>query len=353
MKKVLAILLVGIMMLSCTACSWSHGNPAAQEEAMLQYVEKYYGKAEIVRKEVTLLDTATIFQLKDVKDGFEYPMTVMEVYMSDLGFVPSEGEHKDAKTLVYDGQFVMHYVANLVENKIPSTEYLELLNRYPEVYDVSILTYENTLANMFTVDVEETAFMVEKINTHAFQEIAQLLKKYDDRGVLDYYIMPVYEAVQEGEAVQIKYNGEKASVLGYYDFYFDCFVSPEQFDGVGMLHDYLIGKNVKDPSIVSVILNYDMHSVTPPEGFSFVPNLETKGTLIRVAYDGKSYDFFSLLGTQEYTTERDKYGIYEGSFLSAVANERTGGADVMIAYYAAMYPSLYTNLTVFLKEVAE
>lgn len=358
MKKIYALILILIMTFSCTACSWHHGDVDAQEEHLMKYVASYYGDAEIISKQTELLDMTTMFMMKDKQDGFEYPMTVMEVYMSDLGFQPThEGDGRDT-TLVLEGQFVLHYVANLIKNKVPHEEYVALLDKHTDIHDVSVMTYDNILANVFSTTIDETAFLVHEFNKEGIKEIADLMQRYDDRNVLKYYIIPIYQAETVNEEVDIKYetdaNGDKKPViLGYYDFFFQYILTPDEFDGISMLHDYLLAKDVQNVKIQHIDVGVTPQDMRIEDDFTFLPAASKTGTRIYLMIDGRAHVFFSHLGTKAYTTETNKYGIHEGSFLDIVASERSGGGDILIAYYAFMYPSEYTKLTVFLQEVNE
>lgn len=354
MKKISVLIITLIMILSCTSCS--EGNPANQEKQLLEFVNKYYGEAEVISKNPALLDTATLFTLKDKKDGFKYPITAMEVYMSDLGFQAEQGGTGKEKTIVFDGQFTMHYVANLIKNKVPHEEYTAVLDKHKEIHDVSVMTYDSSLANgVFNTEIEETACLSFSLNIEGVVEMAELMKKYDDRNYLENYIMPVYQVEEKDGKVSIKYKetseGQSPVILGYYDFYFNYFLSEGEFDGIGMLHDYLHEKGIKNPTIKSVELGIHQHDLHIDNGFTFLPTTQEDGTRIDVIFDNKTYTFFTHLGIQEYTTEKNNYGIHKDSFLDIVATERSGGAECLIAYYASMYPESYHKLTIYLKEV--
>jgi hypothetical protein len=352
MKKIIAIVLVCIMALSCTACGLHQGNPEKQEEQLMEFVKKYYGEAEVVEKDIVLLDTATLFTMKDKQDGFTYPITTMEVYMSDLGFVSDAEGTEDMKTIVFDGQFTVHYVANLVKNKIDTTEYNAAVEKYDEVIDIFVYDYESTAANMFTVPASETALLMTEVNKDAIVEMATLMEKYDERKVLNYYIMPVYQATKNGEEIDFVYDKDGAPVvLGYYDFFFNYFMAPEEFDGVTMMHDYFVDSDIQNLKVLAVSNDISSSAVKVEDGFSFAPSTTNSGTFIIVDYNGQNYEFYTLLGYKGFDGEHDEYGIYQGSFLDMISMERTGNKDVMVAYYAMQYPSLYTNLTVHFKPV--
>ena len=352
MKKIIALILMCAMVLSMTACSWHQGNPEKQESELLEFVKKYYGEAEVVEKDVALLDTATIFLLKDKQDGFTYPITAMEVYMSDLGFVSDTEGSENTKTIVFDGQFTLQYVANLAKNKIPAEEYNSVVSAYDALLDMMVFEYEQTSANMFTVLVNETSLMMTSSDTEAITAIAQLMEKYDERKVLNYYVMPIYQAKIENDEPVVEYNEDgSAKILGYYDFFFDYFMTPEEFDGVTMMHDYFVDSKYQNIKIRAVSNDIPSTSVTLEEGFSFAPTTETSGTFIIVEIDGKLYEFYTLMGYKGFNGEHDEYGIYDGSFLDMIAPERIGNKDVMVAYYSMMYPSIYTNLTLHFKPV--
>ena len=351
MKRIIALILMCAMMLSLTACSWHQGNPENQEKKMLEFVKTYYGEAEVVEKEMALLDTATIFLLKDKQDGFTYPLTAMEVYMSDLGFT-SDGAADDTKTIVFDGQFTLQYVANLAANKIPAAEYNEVVGAHDTLLDMLVFEYEQTSANMFTVLVNETCLLMTSADEVAITAIAQLMEKYDERKVLNYYVMPVYQAKMEGEEPTVEYGKDGAPIiLGYYDFFFNYFMTPDEFEGVTMMHDYLVDSKYKNIKIREVSNDIPSSSVDVESGFAFAPNLETSGTFIIAEVDGELYEFYTLMGYKGFEGEHDEYGIYTGSFLDMIAPERIGNKDVMVAYYAMVYPSIYTNLTLHFKPV--
>lgn len=353
MKKLISILLICVLAFSCTACGFHQGDPENQETKLMEFVKKHYGEAEILDKKTEILDTASVYRLKDKQDGFEYPMTVLEVYMSDLGFTSSDDDSQDQKTLVFDGQFTMKYVSHLVQNKIPHEEFQQVCNDYPKLMDVSIFTYEKTVNDVFTVDAEETAMMMQEMDETAIRTMASLMKKYDERKILNYYIMPIYVAEQSEDTINIKYdaNGE-AMLLGYYDFFFDYIMKPEDFDGVGTLHDYIMDSDYENVVIKAVNSDIPQDAVDVEEGFAFLPAVDGKGTFIVLDIDGVSYEFFTLPGVREFTTETDEYGIHQGSFLDIMATERSGGRDVMIAYYAELYPGNFTNMSLHLKPVA-
>lgn len=349
MKKIISILLVCVLAMSCTACGLHHGDPANQEAKLMEFVSKHYGEAEILDKKTEVLDTASMYRLKDKQDGFEYPMTAMEVYLSDLGF---ESSDETAKTLVFDGQFTMKYVSNLVKTKVPKEEFQQVCNEYPNLMDVSIFTYEQTVNQVFTVDVEETAMMMQEMDETAIHTMASLLEKYDNRNVLKHYIMPIYSAEKVDGVINIKYDAnDQAVLLGYYDFFFDYIMKPEEFDGVGTLHDYLLGSSDKKVVIEAVNTDIPQSAITVEEGFAFLPSVNTKGTFMILEIDGVRYEFFTLPGTREFDTEVDEYGIHKGSFLDVMATERSGGRDVMIAYYATLYPHNFHNMALHLKPV--
>ena len=351
MKRIIALILMCAMMLSLTACSWHQGSPENQEKKMLEFVKTYYGEAEVVEKKMALLDTATIFLLKDKQDGFTYPLTAMEVYMSDLGFT-SDGAADDAKTIVFDGQFTLQYVANLAANKIPASEYNEVVGAYDTLLDMLVFEYEQTSANMFTVLVNETCLLMTSASESAITAIAQLMEKYDERKVLNYYVMPVYQAKMEGEEPTVEYDKDGAPIiLGYYDFFFNYFMTPDEFAGVTMMHDYLVDSKYQNIKIREVSNDIPSSSVDVESGFAFAPNLETSGTFIIAEVDGELYEFYTLMGYKGFEGEYDEYGIYTGSFLDMIAPERIGNKDVMVAYYAMVYPSIYTNLTLHFKPV--
>ena len=351
MKRIIALILMCAMMLSLTACSWHQGSPENQEKKMLEFVKTYYGEAEVVEKKMALLDTATIFLLKDKQDGFTYPLTAMEVYMSDLGFT-SDGAADDAKTIVFDGQFTLQYVANLAANKIPASEYNEVVGAYDTLLDMLVFEYEQTSANMFTVLVNETCLLMTSADESAITAIAQLMEKYDERKVLNYYVMPVYQAKMEGEEPAVEYDKDGAPIiLGYYDFFFNYFMTPDEFEGVTMMHDYLVDSKYQNIKIREVSNDIPSSSVDVESGFAFAPNLETSGTFIIAEVDGELYEFYTLMGYKGFEGEHDEYGIYTGSFLDMIAPERIGNKDVMVAYYAMVYPSIYTNLTLHFKPV--
>lgn len=352
MKKIISLLLVCILVMSCTACGLHQGDPENQEAKLMEFVKKHYGEAEILEKKTEILDTASIYRLKDKQDGFEYPMTAMEVYMSDLGFVSSEDENANAKTLVFDGQFTMKYVSNLVQNKVPHDEFQQVCADYPNLMDVSIFTYEKTVNNAFTVDTEETAMMMKEMDETAISTMASLLKKYDDRKILNYYIMPIYAAEEKDGGVSIKYDEtDNAMLLGYYDFFFDYIMKPEEFDGVGTLHDYLMEGDYKNIEIKAVNADIPQSAIDVEEGFEFLPSVVDDGTFIILEIDGVAYEFFTLPGAREFDTETDDYGIHQGSFLDVMATERSGARDVMIAYYATVYPHNFTQMSLHLKPV--
>lgn len=351
MKRIIALILMCAMMLSLTACSWHQGNPENQAKKMLEFVKTYYGEAEVVEKEVALLDTATIFLLKDKQDGFTYPLTSMEVYMSDLGFT-SDTANDNTKTIVFDGQFTLQYVANLASNKIPATEYNEVVGAYDALLDMLVFEYEQTSANMFTILVNETCLLMTSADEAAITAMAQLMEKYDERKVLNYYVMPVYQAKMENEEPVVEYNQDGTpKILGYYDFFFNYFMTPDEFEGVTMMHDYLVDSKYQNIKIREVSNDIPSSSVQIESGFSFTPNLETSGTFIIAEVDGELYEFYTLMGYKGFEGEHDEYGIYDGSFLDMIAPERVGNKDVMVAYYAMVYPSIYTNLTLHFKPV--
>lgn len=357
MKKQITILLVCVLLLSCTACSFSHGNVELQEKGMLDYVAKYYGEAELLSKSHMLLDTATMFKFKDKQDGFEYSMTAMEVYMSDLGFAKYEkGDmyaETDEKTIVFDGQFVMSYVANLVSNKMDKIKLFELFEKYDGyLSEISAITYNDVSMDMFSVTAVQSAIMMEKYNVNAIYELTALMEEVDERGVLEYYIMPIYQAeIIDGKVNIKKHEDGSAIVLGYYDFYFDYILDIPEYNGVVMLHDYLQNQDIKKPKIISVDTTKKIADMKMPEGFVFLSkNNEAGGAQIIVKIDGRQYEFYTELGVKEYTTEQDEFGLHEGSYLDIMATERFGGAPIMVSWYATMYPDDYQSLTVYWKE---
>lgn len=353
MKKILSMIMVCILVLSGTACSLQRGDPAHQEAKLMEFVTKHYGEAEVLEKSTEMLDSASVYRLKDKQDGFEYPMTALEVYMSDLGFVSSDDtDNQNQKTLVFDGQFTMKYVSNLVQKKIPREEFEQVCQNFPKLMDVSIFTYDETVNDVFTVETEETAMMMQEMDESAIRAMATLMKKYDDRNVLQNYIMPIYLAEQSNGMINIKYENDEAMLLGYYDFFFDYIIQPEHFDGVGTLHDYLVNSDYEKITIKAVNHDVPQSAVEVEEGFSFLPAVNAKGTFIILDIDGTSYEFFTLPGVRDFTTETDEYGIHKGSFLDIMATERSGGRDVMIAYYAALYPYNFTDMSMHLKPVS-
>lgn len=354
MKKLIALLLVCATMLSLTACGFHQGNPQQQEKALLEYVAKYYGEAEVVEKKNEILDTASIYTLKDKKDGFLYPMTAMEVYMSDLGFKTAEN-NPDAKTIVFDGQFITKYVSNLMQNKVDSAEYIEFAESHKDTFmDVAIFERETTAASLFAITSDETAFLVPSLDAQTIRECAAMMRKYDERGILNYYMMPIYKGVATETGYTAAENADgTAIVLGYYDFFLDYVMKPEEFDGVATLHDYLVSTEYAEKTlrVQTVSVDIPASSIKVAEGFSFAPSITQKGTFIILYVDDVLYEFYTLLGIKEFDSETDEFGIYEGSFLHMLHPERTGGKDVLVASYALTYSNLYTNLTLHFKPV--
>ena len=346
MKKIIALVLGCIIALSCTACGFSQGNPANQEKQLMEFVNKYYGEADIVDKQSEILDTASIYRLKDKTDGFIYTMTALEVYMSDLGFVPNDAQYADYKTIAFDGQFIVKYVGNLVKAKLQKEAFEKVLQDYPALLDVSVLTYETTFSNIFTLDTEETAFMMAEMDESAIRAMASLMKEQDTRDMLKYYIMPIYQAEEVNGVTEMKYDiSGQPMVLGYYDFFFDYILKPEVFDGIGTLHDYFMEQDYKNIVIKSAEPNINPNAVQTEEGFEFLPYVEVNGTFIVLEIDGEMYEFFTLPGVKKFDSATDEYGIHQGSFLDIMATKRSGGRDIMIAYYATMYPQEYTSMT--------
>ncbi len=354
MKKILALVLVLVMMLSMTACGFHQGDLKKQEAGLLAFVKQYYGEAEVVEKEAAILDTASVYTLKDKKDGFTYPMTALEVYMSDLGFVTAEGE-TDAKTIVFDGQFITKYVSNLVINKIPDAEMKELAAKYPDtLVDISIFERETTAASVFKITSDETVLIMQSLDEEAIYAAAALMEKYDERHVLHDYMMPIYKGgMVDGESTPTYDATGKVVLLGYYDFYLDYIIPPTEFDGIATLHDYLLGSEHADKDIKITVVSTDVPSsaVTTETGFAFAPSLSQTGDLIMLTIDGVAYEFYTLLGYKAFETETDEFGIREGSFLDVLNPEKTGGKDVLVASYALSYPGLYTNLTLHFKQI--
>jgi hypothetical protein len=205
---------------------------------------------------------------------------------------------------------------------------------------------------MFTVETEETSMMMQEMDKDAIHAMASLMKKYDERNILHYYIMPIYEAEKNNGTTSVKYDSKGIAVLlGYYDFFFDYIMKPEDFDGVGTLHDYLMDSDYKSIVIQAVNTDITKSAISVEEGFAFLPSVTDSGTFIIVEIDGVRYEFFTLPGTREFDTEVDEYGIHKGSFLDVMATERSGGRDVMIAYYATLYPHNFHNMALHLKPV--
>lgn len=358
MKRFITILLVCVLALSCTACSWHQGDTERQEKEMLEYVEKYHGAAEIVSKEHMILDTATYFTLKDKTDGFTYGMAAMEVFMSDLGYTTADDGHdheSQEKVVVFEGNFTEAYISHMVENIIPKTDIAELADKYADnLLNISILEYQATAVNVLQYTTYDTVLVMRELNFDALNEAVALMRKYDKRNILNDYIIPIYQAAQEnGELTIVKDNNGQPVVLGFYDFYLSGYFAADDFAAVSMAHDYLRNLNVETPKLVKVEDNIAKTSLTLPDGWALLPDTNDTGSMVTYKIGDKTFKMFTMLCRHEFKTEQDEYGLYKDSFLDLMATEKVGGRPVLISVYASMYPNYYTSIDVFVQEVTE
>ena len=225
MKRPLLILLAFCMLFAFSSCSINKNGLAQQEKAAIEYVNKYCGKATIVDRNSSLLNTITNFTLCDTTDGFEYHITTTEVYMSDLGFEP-EDEPADTKTIFINNYFMDAYLCYLLENRIDGIALLDVINNYSDLglsvvsRNVVMTTYNN-----FEETTIETAFIMKEANEEAAAALAKVLKKADTRNLLNQAVIPVYA------------NTESEEVIAFYSFFFGRLYTVEESSGVDALHE--------------------------------------------------------------------------------------------------------------------
>lgn len=342
MKRIIALLLVCVLAVSCAGCSFI-GDTKWQEEEALAFVEKYYSGATIEAKEKLFFDTTTVYTMKDKVDGFEYSLATMEVYMSDLAFAVPEG--KKDKTIVFDSSFLMNYTANLIKNKVDKDKLNAIIEKYKDVnYTIIVEPAEVSILDVASCQSYQIAFLMDELNVNAIQETVDLLKVTDERSILTSLTLPIYIGKTEKELELPK---------SYFDIYFNRIITEKEYDGVAMLHDWLLNQDYKSVLITSIDTGYASSNFTLDKDESWADNSKTTGTRILFTADGKSYEFYNSLIVDKFDTEHDEYGIYKGSFLDIMATEKTGAKPVLISMYATMMPLTYSSLSVYMKEVKE
>ena len=334
MKRFIAILLVCALALSCTGCSFM-GDTKWQEEEALAFVEKYCSSATIVDKEHVFLNTATIYTMKDNQYGFEYPFVTMEVYMSDLAFDTSDDSNK---TILSDGNYTMHYLNYLIKNKADQTKLNEIIEKYNDI-NFRLLVEETKFPILDIINAKsyKIAFVMDTLNVTAIEETVSLLKDIDDRDVLETTILPIYIGTTDEEL---------SEPTSYFDLYFDKVIKKDEYDGVATLHDYLLNQGYKTATITSIDVNYEASNITLGAGQSWSDIAKNTGTYILFTTDSKNYEFFTEMIVDAFHTKQDEFGIYKGSFLDIMANEKTGYKPVLISMYASMAPNQYKSLSV-------
>lgn len=342
MKRIITLLLVFVLALSCAGCSFM-GDKKWQEEEALAFAEKHYSGATIVAKEHLFLDTTTVYTMKDNKDGFEYALASMEVYMSDLAFAVPEG--KKEKTIVHDSSFLMCYLNHIIQNKVDKKQLNAIAEKYKDIH----FTLHTEQADVSILDVTDCksyqiAFVMDELNATAITETVNLLKSADERDILKSLILPIYIGETEKDLELPK---------SYFDLYFNRVVTEAEYDGVALLHDYLQNQDYKSVTITSIDTDYAASNIKLEKDEGWADSTTSTGTRILFNTNGKEYEFYTELIVGTFDTEQDNFGIYKGSFLDIMAVEKTGAKPVLISMYATMMPTNYPSLTLYMKEIKE